>query len=164
MKLPDKKDIKIFEGGTAKEMLKQCLNKGYIPANLETVKKLRDEKKIPYKWYDTSTIDIAGKRRDATLEELNNIEELYVKGGCLMFAGGYYISLGGSSSLSSSGRFVGVKNKMNEKQKEKEDKEFFQFISSEWNALQKEFVLDHIGAFYDYAKRMFKKELEEKDV
>ena len=42
MKLPTKKQIKIFEAETLRQAIKNCLSEGYFPANCEVVFALRE--------------------------------------------------------------------------------------------------------------------------
>jgi len=76
--------IKIFENDSIKLCLEKCLAEGYFPANAETVRELIDKKLIPFNQnYSTSTAVVNNIIRDATLDELKNIEGLYEKEGCL---------------------------------------------------------------------------------
>ena len=76
--------IKIFENDSITLCLGKCLAENYIPANIETVCELILKRVIPINQnYSTSTVIVNNILRDATLEELKNIEELYSKGGYL---------------------------------------------------------------------------------
>jgi len=105
-----KKDVKIFQGVNVKIVLARMLKQGFLPLSLTQVTKLRKQGIIPKQWYDTRTILYRGKRRNATIKELQNIQKFYERGGCLVFAGnfdhGNYLF---GSNLSFNGRFVGVK-------------------------------------------------------
>lgn len=111
------KDIEIFEADTVKEALKNCLEAGYFPADIEEVYRFKEEGTIPKdKGYDTSTLWYKGKLRKAMLQELKNIEEIYKEKGRLLFLGGTYSSdLGGSDDLDLGGCFCGVKVKSGKK-------------------------------------------------
>ena len=99
---------KIFEDGTIKEVLNRMLKEGYIPCNSETTYKYRKDNNIK-KWFDTSTLYIKGKFRDATLSELKNIEKTYDKEGRLVYLGIINGGFIGYGNISNSGRFLGVK-------------------------------------------------------
>jgi len=108
--------IKIFEGETLIAPLEKCLEEGYIPAPLKEVYDLKEQEKIPCSWYNTSTLYFQGNIRNATLKQLQNIKDIYNKGGCLLyvgilFAGDDYVCSGhfGDYGLNYYGRFVGVK-------------------------------------------------------
>jgi hypothetical protein len=114
MKKITKKDIKIYEGGTVKEMLTACLKDGRIPTTLtETNQLLRDKIIDRSKFYDTRTTNFNYELRDLSLKELKNIEKFYSKGGRAVFLYG----LGNDcnaynrNNLNNNGRFVGVKVK-----------------------------------------------------
>ena len=107
---------KVFEDGTIKEVLNRMLKEGYIPCNSETTYKYRKDNNIK-KWFDTRSLYIKGKFRDATLSELKNIEKTYDKGGRLVYLilinGGFY---GDYDVVDIYGRFLGVKvNKLEKK-------------------------------------------------
>ena len=111
------KEYKVFEGRTVKEELSKLLGEGYFPLNLKEVydwkKKNKDKR-----WFDTSTVYIKGIVRTAALKEIKNIENFYVKGVRIVFAGGNGSSnLIGDNDLSNNGRFVGVKNKIRKNKK-----------------------------------------------
>ena len=99
---------KIFKDGTIKEVLNRMLKEGYIPCNLETTYKYRKNNNIT-KWFDTSTLYIKGKFRDATLSELKNIEKTYNKGGRLVYLSNDGSGFLGNSDIDDNGRFLGVK-------------------------------------------------------
>jgi len=101
---------KIFEDGTIKEVLNRMLKEGYIPCNSETSYKYRKDNNIK-KWFDTRTLYIKGKFRDATLSELKNIEKTYDKGGRLVcLDDDDYGGFGGYDDFGNlGGRFLGVK-------------------------------------------------------
>lgn len=104
--------IKIFEDRTVREELKNALewckkNNGHI-ADLDEIKKLKKEGKIPDQWYDTSWIELDGVRRKATLKELKDIEKVYENGGRVLFLYNNFSGLIGHGYLINSGRFVGV--------------------------------------------------------
>jgi hypothetical protein len=92
-------DIKIFDNGTVKECLEQCLSEGYFPLSARDINYLtyshRVDKSIVLitnkrAGFDTSSVSIAnGRIRDATLDELKHIEEFYAKGGEIRTAGIY---------------------------------------------------------------------------
>lgn len=108
-----KPDIKIFENDTVLNCLKKCLAEGYLPATKEQILSFQKEGKIDKsKWYDTGTLIFprSGEIRNATMEELQNIEETYNKGGRVLFLG-FICSLGlvGNNSLNNNARFVGVR-------------------------------------------------------
>ena len=98
---------KIFEDGTIKEVLNRMLKEGYIPCNSETTYKYRKNNNIT-KWFDTRTLFIKGKFRDATLSELKNIEKTYDKEGRLVCLYGINYGFVGLTSINSNGRFLGV--------------------------------------------------------
>jgi hypothetical protein len=76
--------IKIFENDSIILCLGKCLAEDYLPANIDTVCELIIKRIIPInKNYSTSTVVVNNIIRDATFEELKNIEELYRKGGYL---------------------------------------------------------------------------------
>ena len=99
---------KIFEDGTIKEVLNRMLKEGYIPCNLETTYKYRRDNNIKA-WFDTRTLHIKGKFRDATLSELKNIKKTYDKGGRLVYLDDDNDGFYGDDSLYNLGRFLGVK-------------------------------------------------------
>ena len=99
---------KIFEDGTIKEVLNRMLKEGYIPCNSETTHKYRKDNNIK-RWFDTRTLYIKGKFRDATLSELKNIEKTYDKGGRLVYLSNDGSGFDGDDSISLNGRFLGVK-------------------------------------------------------
>ena len=99
---------KIFEDGTIKEVLNRMLKEGYIPCNLETTYKYRKDNNIK-KWFDTRTLYIKGKFRDATLSELKNIKKTYDKGGRLVYLYDYNDGFDGNGNINDDGRFLGVK-------------------------------------------------------
>ena len=101
---------KIFEDGTIKEVLNRMLKEGYIPCNLETTYKYRKDNIIK-KCFDTRTLYIKGKFRDATLSELKNIEKTYNKRGHLVYLDNDNDGGGGFSGngIGGGGRFLGVK-------------------------------------------------------
>jgi hypothetical protein len=108
-----KKHIKIFDGKLI-DIIPQALKEGYTIQNAEQVWKLRDKKKIPFVYYDTSTIFHKGVFRDATKAELKNIQKTYEQGKRLV----WLASVGNINSVASSnlnldnyhiGRLVGVK-------------------------------------------------------
>lgn len=101
-------ETKVFSG-TVRSALKECLDAGFVPANMKTVWKLRKEGKIENTWYDTGTIFIDGEIRDATLEELRDIEALYEKGARLLCLGCDYSGVLDLYLLSVDGRFLGVR-------------------------------------------------------
>jgi hypothetical protein len=86
-KLPLKKNIKIFEATTLRQAIKDCLDAGYFPANSKMIYDLKRAKKIPVQWYDSGTLCFKGEFRDVTLEELKNIEKIYVNDGRLVWVG-----------------------------------------------------------------------------
>lgn len=101
---------KIFEGGTIKEVLAKMLKEGYVPLGIQAVWKLRKNNKIPLQWYTSRTIFCRGEIREATIDELENIEATYEKGGHVLYLGDNYCdSLNSDGSLYNSARFVGVK-------------------------------------------------------
>lgn len=105
-------DFKIFDGGTVKDCLERCLNEGYFPLNFAGVQELFNANKLPENpWYDTSTVIIDGIQRDATVDELKNIDAFYKKGGRLLAAINWYNigNLNGYINLSSNGCFFGVR-------------------------------------------------------
>ena len=107
--IPSEKDeIKVFEESTMLECLKKMKEEGYRPATLKETWQLRKDKKVSDKGYDTGTIYLEGEVRTATEEELENIKEVYNKGGRMLFLYYDYNGLVGSSSLDDNGRFVGV--------------------------------------------------------
>src|SRR3972149_7071631 len=79
-----KTKIKIYEGGTLREMLRKCLEDGNIPADLETVWKLRQAGKIPMKGYDVGTVYKGGKIFKITKKIMRNIDNFYKEGGRLL--------------------------------------------------------------------------------
>ena len=100
---------KIFEKGTVKEVLNRMLKEGYIPCNLETTYKYIRDNNIKA-WFDTRTLHIKGKFRDATLSELKNIEKTYDKGGRLVYLDVNSSGFGGYDDFGNlGGRFLGVK-------------------------------------------------------
>ena len=99
---------KIFEDGTIKEVLNRMLKEGYIPCNLETTYKYRRDNNIK-RWFDTGTLFIKGKFRDATISELKNIKRTYDKGGRLVYLYDYNDGFDGVNYINKYGRFVGVK-------------------------------------------------------
>ena len=99
---------KIFEDGTIKEVLNRMLKEGYIPCNSETTYKYRKDNNIK-KWFDTRSLYIKGKFRDATLSELKNIEKTYDKGGRLVYLSNDAIGFYGNYYIYDNGRFLGVK-------------------------------------------------------
>ena len=99
---------KIFEDGTIKEVLNRMLKEGYIPCNSETTYKYKKDNNIT-KWFDTRTLFIKGKFRDATLSELKNIEKTYDKERRLMYLGNDNGEFGGDYNVEDKGRFLGVK-------------------------------------------------------
>jgi len=99
---------KIFEAGTIKEVLNRMLKEGYIPCNSETTYKYRKDNNIT-KWFDTRTLYIKGKFRDATLSELKNIEKTYDKGRRLVYLDVNYVGFSGNYYIFNGGRFLGVK-------------------------------------------------------
>jgi len=99
---------KIFKDGTIKEVLNRMLKEGYIPCNSETTHKYRKDNYIK-RWFDTRTLYIKGKFRDATLSELKNIKKTYDKGGRLVFLDYSRSGFDGDNYVNSSGRFLGVK-------------------------------------------------------
>lgn len=108
----ERMEIKIFDGGSLRQVLKKCLQEGYIPATLKQITKLKKEGKAPMLWYDTSTMWFkeTGEIRDATLKELENIEDTYCKGGRVLYLGSDYNGgLGGVYSLGGNGQVFGVK-------------------------------------------------------
>ena len=106
---------KIFEKGTVKEVLNRMLKEGYIPCNSETAYNYRKKNNLT-KWFDTRTLFIKGKFRDATLPELKNIEKTYTEGGRLVYLDYYYGGFSGNYNINNDGRFLGVKvNKLEKK-------------------------------------------------
>ena len=106
---------KIFEDGTIKEVLNRMLKEGYIPCNSETTYKYRKNNNIT-KWFDTRSLYIKGKFRDATLSELKNIKKTYDKGGRLVYLSVINYGFDGGSNINDYGRFLGVKvNKLEKK-------------------------------------------------
>ena len=99
---------KIFEGGTIKEVLNRMLKEGYIPCNLETTHKYRKDNNLK-KWFNTRTLFIKGKFRDATISELKNIKRTYDKGGRLVYLDYNYSGFLGNNGIDYYGRFLGVK-------------------------------------------------------
>jgi len=99
---------KVFEDGTIKEVLNRMLKEGYIPCNSETTYKYRKDNNIK-KWFDTRTLYIKGKFRDATLSELKNIEKTYDKGRRLVYLDVNYVGFSGNYYIFNGGRFLGVK-------------------------------------------------------
>jgi len=99
---------KIFEDGTIKEVLNRMLKEGYIPCNSETTYNYRKKNNLT-KWFDTRTLFIKGKFRDATLPELKNIEKTYDKGGRLVCLYDGSNGFNGDYNGNNSGRFLGVK-------------------------------------------------------
>ena len=99
---------KIFEDGTIKEVLNRMLKEGYIPCNSETTYKYRKDNNIT-KWFDTRSLYIKGKFRNATLSELKNIEKTYDKGGRLVCLYNNYNGVNGNNVIYNIGRFLGVK-------------------------------------------------------
>lgn len=79
-----KQKPKIFENGSVKESLERCLSEGYFPANLEQAWNWRRRNQFLF-YLATSTLFIDGKVRDATLNELRNIEKVYERRGRLLF-------------------------------------------------------------------------------
>ena len=103
-------NIKIYEGKLI-NCIKNCLKDGKFPATLEQIKELKVKGLIDKdKLYDTSTISYKGEKRTATLEELNNIEALYKKGGRLWFVNNWNdsIAYGDYILTFGVGRLVGV--------------------------------------------------------
>lgn len=114
MKKLTKRDIKIYEGGTVREMLKACLADGRIPTTLnETNQLLKDEIIDRTKFYDTRTTNHGFELRDLSFEELQNIESFYEKGGRVFFLNSDNYGFNGNYNLNNYGRFVGVKNNIN---------------------------------------------------
>lgn len=112
------KKIRVFDGGSVRVVLKKLLKAGYRPATLEETWKLREEKKIPFKWYDTGTMFFRGKIRKATMSELDGIDYFYDRGGRLVFLGDLdNLGLDGDNSLLNLGRFVGVATESHKKRK-----------------------------------------------
>ena len=106
-KVEPKEEIKIFTGGTVREELKKLLVQGYRPGMLKEVYELRKAGKIPHQWYDTGTVYFEGEVRDATLQELNNIKEMYENGASLLNLWGDF-GLYGYRNMDNYGQFVGV--------------------------------------------------------
>src|SRR3989339_1047990 len=78
-------NFKIFWDGNVRQCLENCLSEGYIPLSVEEIYCLKDEGKIPKKrHYVSGTIDINSRERVGTFNELNNLGELYNKGGELL--------------------------------------------------------------------------------
>jgi len=109
-------EIKIFERDTLRQAIKDCLAEGFMPANTELIYQLKQEKKIPVQSYDSGTLFINGVFRDATKEELENIEVVYTRGGRLVWFGSVGINgscaYGYDSLNYNSGVLVGVKELM----------------------------------------------------
>lgn len=103
-----KTKYQVFEG-TVQSALKTCLEAGFRPLTLKEVWMARDKKLIPWKFYDSSTIFLNGTIRDATMNELKNIEKFYDKGGVIIgsYCNGSLHTYSGFG-LVSSGRFVGI--------------------------------------------------------
>ena len=98
-----------------RKALKNCLNKGYMPASYEEIFKLKKQGKIEEnRWYDSSTLIYNGKIGKATLKQLKNIENIYEEKGRLLYVG--YDgdgSLYGDYYLDYDGCFVGVRRRKN---------------------------------------------------
>ena len=111
---------KIFENGTVKECLQQCLKEGYFPATLKQIYDLKESGEIKKQGYETSTVYFEGEIRTATLKELQNIGQFYKDQGRLLFLGDIdYVGLYGDYYLDYGGRFVGVLAKQSQKKKKK---------------------------------------------
>lgn len=111
-----KKDIKIFEGKPLDVLFNECLNEGYDVANSKEVISLIKRKKIEDVWYDTSTIlNQEGEFRDATLRELKNYRELWIKKklrALVLNGSDYWAVADGDDSLDDViARIVGVRRK-----------------------------------------------------
>lgn len=78
-----KVEINIYENMPVREAIKKILEDGYMPATLKEVWNLRKEKRIPYNGYGTRTLFLEGEIKDATIEQLKNIEEIYRNDGRL---------------------------------------------------------------------------------
>ncbi len=98
---------KIYENLTIIQSIERMLEDGYRPATLKEVWDLRKQRKIPMRGYSTGTLFLEGEIKDATIEQLKNIEETYKTGGRLLYLGGSYdVSLVGYDL---NGQFVGVR-------------------------------------------------------
>ena len=104
--------IQIYENGTVRETLKRCLEDckklGGEVASLTQINQLIREGKIPKKFYDTRTTNFEYELRDLSMEELENIESFYEKGGRLLFLVNTDVGLSGVNDLGIIGRFVRV--------------------------------------------------------
>ena len=103
----------IFKNDKLKDALKEALewcdeNDGHI-ATVKEVFDLKKEGVIDKDiGYDTSTIFLNGEVRTATLEELENIQDVYDKMGRVLLISNYIYGLSGDNFLDNFGRFVGV--------------------------------------------------------
>jgi len=107
------KKYKIFEGNNLQEDMDRCLEEGYFP--ITDLKKAWDmkQKLSPHKWIDTGVVFQEGVIRKLTMEEAKDLKKLYENKGRLLFTGySDDCGLGGDGSLSLSGRFLGVRNKV----------------------------------------------------
>lgn len=103
--------IKIFEGSTLQEAANKALVEGFSIATWDQVYQLQEEGKIQSgAGYDTSTIYLNGKVRDATIEEMKNLKEVYRQKGRVLFVNYFNGRLYGINYLDNKGRFVGIKN------------------------------------------------------
>ena len=109
---------KIFEGNV-QSALENCLKEKYIPATIEEIYKLKKgnpeiQEIWKEKWFESrNAFNIkTGETCILTIEELENIEEMYNNGWRLFFVGYYYGDvLSANDHLDNDGRFLGVKNK-----------------------------------------------------
>ena len=77
-----KKEYKVFEGGTIKEIWQQCLRDGFTPLNMkDTYDYCKENKGVDYYWFDTSTTFMNGVWRDMTKAEINDLKSFYANGG-----------------------------------------------------------------------------------
>lgn len=102
---------KIYDYLTIRQSIERMLEDGYRPATLKEVWDLSKQGKIPPRRYHTGTLFLEGEIKDATIEQLRNIEEIYDNGGRLFCVGNFrhgglyaYLCLYGRP------RFVGVRD------------------------------------------------------
>lgn len=107
-----KKEIRVFEANTARQAIKDMLEAGFMPMSLKETYDYREKTKDS-RWFGTRTLCLRGEIKTATrkqLENIKNIDEIYEKGGRLLFVGGsHYGYRYGNGGLNCIGRFVGVR-------------------------------------------------------
>lgn len=113
----NKLEFEIIESFSVVRCIKTLVKKKLRPATIQEVWKLSKERKIPKKFYDTGTLWYKGDFSQVTLEQLKNIEQIYADVGRLLFLDNDYMGFGGVSDLNYSGRFVGIRDRREIKQK-----------------------------------------------